>query len=350
MNIQNAFAANGALLMDTSRVYVKNNYTAGATGTNDVGWRIIAGNYERYLHQVNANATSVGYWNINASNDTGSVYGRFGRGFDVTSGKNALYFDVDNGFMHYAPLAAQSPVMISVTYLDSGNGSWQLFYDAQDSSNKPSMFVNCTNSGKWVTASVTLTDGYFGNRSDSVSDFYIRNTGAENVIFSLVEFERPDAFVNNNGLFASNFLSFDTMCVNTTTASKSVVLSGAFLNSSNVVVGPINGYQFSFVADSLFRDSLVIGNYGSAFRDTIYVRFKPTDSVCYNGNCPISGGGVPNGILQLAGVGIDTRPQLSATVSNISCNGAKNGAIDLVVSGGIQPFTYSWVNKTRLKT
>jgi hypothetical protein len=177
LDIQNDFASRGALEMDTARAKMKNDGTVGAAGTNDVGWRIIPGNYKRYLRQLYTYVTSVGYWNVNAPNDTNSIFGRFARGFDVANGKNTLYFDIDNGFMHYAPLDSQTPVMISVTYLDSGNGSWQLFYDAQDSVNKPSIAVNCTNSGTWKTTSVTITDGYFENRSDSASDFYVRNTG-----------------------------------------------------------------------------------------------------------------------------------------------------------------------------
>jgi hypothetical protein len=35
-----------------------------ASGTNDVGWLLLPGNYERFLHQINANATSAGTWNI----------------------------------------------------------------------------------------------------------------------------------------------------------------------------------------------------------------------------------------------------------------------------------------------
>jgi hypothetical protein len=49
---------------------------------------------DRYLHQINANATSVGYWNVQCA-DTNSMYGRFARGFDLVNGKDALYFDVD---------------------------------------------------------------------------------------------------------------------------------------------------------------------------------------------------------------------------------------------------------------
>jgi hypothetical protein len=107
-----------------------------------------------------------------------------------------------------------------------------------------------------------------------------------------VELERPNASVPNVGLFASQSLTFDTLCVNSTSASKQVVLKGAFLNSSNVVVGPFSGYKFSLLADSAFADSLVISNYGTAFEQTIYVKFSPTNPASYNGNCPISGGGV----------------------------------------------------------
>jgi hypothetical protein len=152
--------------MDTARATSKNNLTAGASGINDVGWRIITSNYERYLHQINPNATSVGYWNVDAPNDPNSMYGRFARGFDIASGKNALYFDADDGFLNRAPLNGKYPVMVSVTYLDAGTGSWQLFYDAQGSSDKPSMTVVCTNSGKWKIASVTLTDAYFGKQGE----------------------------------------------------------------------------------------------------------------------------------------------------------------------------------------
>jgi len=80
--------------------------------------------------------TSVGYWNVNALNDTKLCLRRFARGFDVANAKTVLYFDADDGFLHNAALNSKYPVMISITYLDKGFGSWQLLYDAQDNSNK----------------------------------------------------------------------------------------------------------------------------------------------------------------------------------------------------------------------
>jgi hypothetical protein len=146
INIQKNYSSKGALLDDVAHAMMSDNQTSAATGINDVGWQTLPGNYERYLHQVDANATSVGYWNVDAQNDTNSIYGRFARGFDLGNAKNALNFDADNGFLHNAPLKGKYAVMISITYLDKGFGSWQLIYDAQGNSNKPSVSVTCNNS------------------------------------------------------------------------------------------------------------------------------------------------------------------------------------------------------------
>jgi hypothetical protein len=159
----------------------------------------------------------------------------------------------------------------------------------------------------------------------------------------------PDAFINNVGLFASDALSFDTVCTLNASLAKSVVISGAFLDGSDVAVGPFTGYKFSFFADSAFNDSLVISNYGTSFEDSIYVQFNPTDSISYNGDCPISGGGVPNGRLPLAGLGIDSRPTLTAQVTNVSCFMAKDGAIEIIRHGGDGPYTYFWSNTGNFK-
>jgi len=50
-NIQNKYSSRGALLNDVFHAMADENVTSGATGTNDVGWRMIPGNYDRYLHQ-----------------------------------------------------------------------------------------------------------------------------------------------------------------------------------------------------------------------------------------------------------------------------------------------------------
>ncbi len=258
------YAPYGAKLEDPSRAVLREADNLVATGINDVGWNIFPGNYERYLYQIAPNATSTGYWNIQ-SNDSNSMFGRFGRGFDVSKGKNALYFDVDSNFLKGAPLNSSYPVMINVIYLDKGYGSWQVFYDAQDLKDKPSIIVNCSNSGLWKNASITLKDAYFSNGCSNNSDFYIKSENNENVIFAMVELARPNAQLSDIGFSNTPITSFNNVCINTTSVPKSFSLTGAFLNDSTVVVGPLPGFTFSTSVDSLYSDSLVFRNYGASF-------------------------------------------------------------------------------------
>jgi hypothetical protein len=337
------FIPYGARLEDPATAVLTESENITAAGINDVGWGIFPGNYDRYLHQINANATSSGYWNVQ-SGDTSSMYGRFARGFDLANGKDALYFDVDSTFLRNAPLNGQYPVMVEITYLDKGNGSFQLFYDGSDSNNKSSITVTCANTNLWKKASVTISNAYFGNRSINGSDFYIKNTGAENVIFSIVELARPNENSNYVGYYVSAPVSFDTVCVNSISLAKTFTLAGSFLTDSLTTVGPLPGFAFATASDGEYADSITLSGYGASFYQTIYVRFKPSDIGSFSGNLPIYGGGVAPVSTSIKGVAINSTPLVTANVTNITCNNAKNGSIDLALNGGDGPFTYSWTN------
>ncbi|NNV53905.1 T9SS type A sorting domain-containing protein [Limnovirga soli] len=343
-NIVNRFTAFGARLDDATAATQDELSNLAAAGINDVGWDIFRGNYERHLHQLLPNETSIGYWNVNAPADSTAMYGRFARGFDIANGKKALYFDIDDSsFLNRAPVNAAYPVSIDITYRDSGYGSFRLYYDAKGGIEKPSIQVTCTNSGSWKKASVTLYDGYFGNRSANNSDFYIKSTNSKNVIFSTIELSRPNPDKSDIGFAATSLSNFDTLCVNAT-STKNILLKAAFLTGTNVVVGPLKGYVFSLTANGLFTDSLIINDYGTTINKTIYVQFKPLAPGVYNGTLIISGGGVSAINIPVSGVAINSIPQISALVSNVTCNGKKNGFINLTLTGGNAPFTYSWTS------
>jgi len=197
VNIRNAYASYGAKLEDQSVLTGNELKCATASGTNDVGWLLLPGNYDRYLHQIDANATSAGYWNVDSEN-LEAMYGRFARGFDIASGKNALYFDLEDAFITNTPLNGKYAITIEVTYYDNGTGGWQLYYDAQSNSNKASVSVTCGNTKTWKKKQIVLSDAYFGNRSTRKSDFYIKSTKKNNVIFSVVELARPAQSINSN--------------------------------------------------------------------------------------------------------------------------------------------------------
>ena len=183
-----------------------------------MGWHLLPGNYERYIKQIDANVTSAGYWNVNPEN-VDAIYGRFARGFDLAKGKDALYFDLDDGFLRNAALDGKYPVTVEVTYYDFGTGSWQLYYDAQSNNNKPAASFICGNTKTWKKAKIVLSDAYFGNRSLRNADFYIKSTNSSNVIFSVVELTRQQQ--QAAGFVAYPSVAFDTVCLNAAAVAKS---------------------------------------------------------------------------------------------------------------------------------
>ncbi|CAN5501137.1 hypothetical protein BH10BAC2_BH10BAC2_28630 [soil metagenome] len=340
INIANAYGANGAMLEDVNNAMADELNNLAARGTNDVGWKIFPGNYERFLHQIKANQTSVGFWNVESANKN-DMYGKYARGFDLAKGKDALYFDVEDAFFNNTPLNSKKPFIVDIIYLDNSYGSWQLFYDGADDADKPSIQVKGTNSKLWKRASITIHDGYLGNRGNNGADFYIKSTGTENVIFSTVELRRPyDGELT--GLSASKIPAFSTVCSGAGSSFQTLYVSGSFLPGGNVTVGPLKGFGFSVDSGKTYPDSVILKDVGAAFSKKIFVKFKPDAQGIYNGNIPLRGDNVPPVYISVEATSVNSSPSLQPFVKSLSCNGAKDGAIDLVCTGGAGPFTYNW--------
>ena len=341
-NIYRTFIPYGAKLDDVNAVLGNEFQSLAANGTNDVGWHLLPGNYERFLHQIDANITSAGYWNIDdAHNDV--MFGRYGRGFDVAKNKNGLYFDIDDAFFRNAPLNGNYPVTISVTYYDNGNGSWKLFYDSKTSADQPLTNIVCTDSKTWKKATFVISDGRFGNNASRGSDFYIKNSGTTNVTFSVVELSRAQQ--PSAGFVTTQLKSFPAACQNTSTASNSFVINGSSLDGSTVTVGPLNGFTFSTVDDSAaYTNSLSFTNYGTDLNYTIYVRMNTLLEGNFVGGIPVSGGGFSQVLVNASGEVLNSSPALNAKVNTVSCYNKKDGSIDLQPQGGTGPFTYKWSN------
>jgi hypothetical protein len=188
--IANAMASYGALQNDPQ--------AAGATSynaLNDVGWQIHTDNFQMWLTQINANGTSQGLWRQGPKTQ---MYGRFARRFDHASGKDAMYFDIDNRFFGGQALNAGYPVTFRVVYLDQGTGSFALKYDAVNDPEKTAFTVTKTNSGQWKEKIVTVSDGYLFNRisvpssvaTGATADLMLVNTDAENDTLHMIEVTR----------------------------------------------------------------------------------------------------------------------------------------------------------------
>jgi hypothetical protein len=153
-------------------------------GFNDAGWEIWPGNYERFLTQIDPDATSKGLWRVNGDLTANShPYDRFARSFDAASGKNVMAFDVHDLLL---PSVGQR-VRLSVDYLDRGTGQFELRYDAVGNSQKTAFVVTKTNSNTWKSSSVVVTDWRFGNRGPNGADVLLVNVDSEDDIFHKLE-------------------------------------------------------------------------------------------------------------------------------------------------------------------
>lgn len=204
LNIAAQFAAYGAKQEDTLHSNGGPMVQKKATGMNDVGWNIIAGNYERYLAQINANNTSIGYWRLGSASQE---YGRFARGFQHSSSftKDTLSFNVHDAF---ALNNTSTDYNLRIVYYDTGYGRWQVMYDAVNNTKKVAATIENGDTHTWLEVNIPLNDAYFGNRGTNGSDIKLANKrGKDNVwynpIFHLLELTKVSAGARPAGAVAA---------------------------------------------------------------------------------------------------------------------------------------------------
>src|SRR5262249_46501738 len=133
-------------------------------GLNDAGWEVLDGNYERFLHQIDPEATSVGWWRVGGDVTPATpAYARFARGFEHASGRDAVYFDLKDTLFSGSPPETTHAVTLRIVYYDNGSGQWALHYDAMGQPDKTACVVTKTDTGTWKEKLVTLSDARFGN-------------------------------------------------------------------------------------------------------------------------------------------------------------------------------------------
>ena len=188
-NIATAFASRGALLQDLAAA--KNAPLPSRkpeNGYNDVGWDIIPTNYSRFITQINPLSGDVGWWNVDTKKNAPQVskYGRFARGFDNASKKNAMYFDV-NDDLGSELCGYPTELEITVTYFDENPGSkWQLQYD--NGSGPVTVEVVCSGDKKWKTKQVK-GPAVLQNSLLNGADVILFNSDDKDDIFHMVEVE-----------------------------------------------------------------------------------------------------------------------------------------------------------------
>ncbi len=153
---------------------------------NDVGFDLEPGNYELFLNQIDANATSQGWWNVGPKNQP---YGRFARGFDVKNGKNEMYFALNKNFF---AKNKDKVVKVRVVYFDEGQGKWSLNYVDKNGKVQKAIEVKNKKSNKWKEVEVTINDAAFIANGPKGSDLILRNESQEDTKFHMIELTRKN--------------------------------------------------------------------------------------------------------------------------------------------------------------
>ena len=184
--ICNAFASRGAQMDDVysatqGQVYQRDNQT----GYNDAGWKIEEGNYERWITQINPDLTSIGLFRVRgAINSSSSMYDRFARSFENSSGKNTMYFKFDSDVFI---LSDPDRLTFKITWLDKNqNSTWALKY-YNSSGLQTALTITGIGDNQWKTTDVTIHNPIINQNGILCSDFMLVNTDNIDDVFHGIE-------------------------------------------------------------------------------------------------------------------------------------------------------------------
>jgi hypothetical protein len=181
LKIAMAFANHGARMDDPDKALGGGMLNRKRSGSNDVGWGILPGNYSRFLTQIDPGSGDVGWWNIDDS-----IHGRFARGFDHQAGKTRMRFVLDPAF--FGDPGIPHAVTVSITWLDKGTGAWSLRSWSADGQGVV-MRIRNKNSGKWVTKAFALDAALFPG-TPKRPELTLQHEDGGNTLFHLIELER----------------------------------------------------------------------------------------------------------------------------------------------------------------
>ncbi len=174
-------AKNGAVIEDDGFLFDTGIRHRQRKGYVDVGWQYWRGNYERFLTQIDPDATSTGWWHVGPSD---SIYGRFAR--SIHAGGEML-FRLDKSFFSDDP--GKKNIRVTVTYLDKGYGQWSLnYFDGAD--RKQATKARLDNSGKWKHEILEIDGAVFTGGLDRGADLTIKHLSGGQIVFHMIELDR----------------------------------------------------------------------------------------------------------------------------------------------------------------
>ncbi len=128
----------------------------------------------------------------------------------------------------------------------------------------------------------------------------------------------------NPSITVTPLTAFGNVCINTTAGPNSFTITGGNLTNANVNVGPLTGFSFATTSGGTYSASLSLAQPGGSYSQDIYVRFTPLAVQSYNGNIPVSGGGIAAPVnVAASGDGVNTSPTVATgAASSITYNSA----------------------------
>jgi hypothetical protein len=212
---------------------------------NDAGWEIAEGNIERFMTQINPDATSIGLFRVRGPiTATSSKYDRFARSFENSSSKNIMYFKFDTEvFTNPNPTS----LTFKIIWLDKTAGSTWAFRYKSVSGPKNAVQVTGTGSNTWKEVNFTLTDAVIDRTGVNGSDFTLVNTDTIDDIFNGIEvgIERTTLSVSNNTMQPNDFVPYFKQnqfnaTINFKTNSKANIklfdLNGSLMISEDIIL------------------------------------------------------------------------------------------------------------------
>ena len=184
--ICNAYTSRGAQMDDVysatqGQVYQRDQQT----GYNDAGWNIEEGNYERWITQINPDETSIGLFRVRGViNASSSIYDRFARSFENSTGKNTMYFKFN---AEVFSLSDPDSLTFKITWLDKNlNSTWALKY-YNSIGLQTAINITGTGDNQWKTTNVTIHNPVITQNGVLGADFMLVNTDNIDDIFHGVE-------------------------------------------------------------------------------------------------------------------------------------------------------------------
>lgn len=120
----------------------------------------------------------------------------------------------------------------------------------------------------------------------------------------------PPSFSN------TTLADFGDVCVNTTSGPNMFTLTGSNLTTADITVGPLDGFTFADNAAGPFTATVTFTPTAGAFNGDVYVNFTPERAGSFNGNIPVTGGGITGTYnVPVTGNGDATGAQVATTDS-----------------------------------